>query len=182
MKRAITLEMPISALGSQRDKLKDFHGMKLGYSSQFGSRHLFEKGFQAGLKAGYDGYSGCAFRAVDSLRSVSASLEILSRRRASPTLMWAFSLDITKDLIVADQNNLPPLKWTFILSAAPIFRSSIISPAKIATAKATVAALPWAMRMGFCCVQRVSDWKPASNLKQHSSILALQLQYMYPAK
>jgi hypothetical protein len=38
------------------------------------------------------------------------------------------------------------------------------------------------MQMAFCCVQRVPNWKPASNRKQHSSILALQLQYMYPAK
>jgi hypothetical protein len=37
---------------------------------------VFERGFVAGLKAGYgDGYSGRLFRAVDTLRSVSASLE-----------------------------------------------------------------------------------------------------------
>ena len=60
----------------QRRKLKDFHGLKLGYSSEFGSRKVFERGFLAGLKAGYvDGYSGRLFRAVDTLRSVSASLE-----------------------------------------------------------------------------------------------------------
>jgi hypothetical protein len=60
----------------QRSKLKDFHGLKLGYSSEFGSRKVFERGFLAGLKAGYaDGYSGRLFRAVDTLRSVSASLE-----------------------------------------------------------------------------------------------------------
>ena len=60
----------------QRRKLKDFHGLKLGYSSEFGSHKVFERGFLAGLKAGYvDGYSGRLFRAVDTLRSVSASLE-----------------------------------------------------------------------------------------------------------
>jgi hypothetical protein len=59
-----------------RRKSHDFYGFKLGYSSQFGPRKLFERGFMAGLKAGYgDGYSGRMFRAVDMLRSVSASLE-----------------------------------------------------------------------------------------------------------
>src|SRR6478609_5900426 len=59
-----------------RAKMKDIHGLKLGYAPQFGPRHAFEHGFQAGLKAGYgDGYSGRLFRAVDSLRSVAASLE-----------------------------------------------------------------------------------------------------------
>jgi len=66
-----------ASLGSsQRRKLKDFRGLKLGYSSQFGSRKVFERGFLAGLKVGYvDGYSGRPFRAVDTLRSVSGSLE-----------------------------------------------------------------------------------------------------------
>ncbi len=65
------------SLGSaQRRKSKDFHGLKTGYSPQFGPRNVFERGFAAGLKAGYgDGYSGRLFRAVDTLRSVSASLE-----------------------------------------------------------------------------------------------------------
>jgi len=65
------------SLGSaQRHKIKDFHGLKTGYSAQFGPRKVFERGFTAGLKAGYsDGYSGRIFRAVDTLRSVSASLE-----------------------------------------------------------------------------------------------------------
>lgn len=59
-----------------RAKMKDIHGLKLGYASQFGDRHAFEHGFQAGLKVGYsDGYSGRLFRAVDSLRSVAASLK-----------------------------------------------------------------------------------------------------------
>src|ERR1044071_554347 len=59
-----------------RAKIKDIHGLKLGYAPQFGPRHAFEHGFQAGLKAGYsDGYSGRLFRAVDSLRSVAASLQ-----------------------------------------------------------------------------------------------------------
>jgi hypothetical protein len=66
----------VSVGSSQRRKLKDFHGLKLGYSSQFGSRKLFEHGFVAGLKAGYgDGYSGRLLRVVDTLRLVSASLE-----------------------------------------------------------------------------------------------------------
>jgi hypothetical protein len=59
-----------------RAKMKDIRGLKLGYAPQFGARHAFEHGFQAGLKAGYsDGYSGRLFRAVDSLRSVAASLQ-----------------------------------------------------------------------------------------------------------
>src|SRR5258708_34403216 len=66
-----------ASLGSsQRHKTKDFHGLKLGYTSQFGPRSVFERGFAAGLRAGYgDGYSGRLFRAVDTLRSVSASLQ-----------------------------------------------------------------------------------------------------------
>ena len=66
-----------ASLGTlQRRKFKDFHGLKLGYSSAFGSRKVFERGFVAGLKAGYgDGYSGRLFRAVDTIRSVSASME-----------------------------------------------------------------------------------------------------------
>ena len=66
-----------ASLGSlQRRRRKDFHGLKLGYFPQFGSRKVFERGFLAGLKAGYvDGYSGRLFRAVDTLRSVSDSLE-----------------------------------------------------------------------------------------------------------
>lgn len=66
-----------ASLGSlQRHKLTDFHALKLGYSSKFGSRKVFERGFLAGLKIGYvDGYSGRLFRAINILRSVSASLE-----------------------------------------------------------------------------------------------------------
>jgi hypothetical protein len=61
---------------SPRRTTHDFHGLKLGYSAQFGPRKVFERGFMAGLKAGYgDGYSGRIFRAVDTLRSVSTSLE-----------------------------------------------------------------------------------------------------------
>jgi hypothetical protein len=59
-----------------RGKLSDLRDVKLGYSSQFGSRAVFEKGFQAGLKAGYrDGYVGRTFRALENLRAVAASLE-----------------------------------------------------------------------------------------------------------
>lgn len=59
-----------------RVKLTDIHGLKLGYSSQFGPRHVFQQGFQAGLNAGYrDGYSGRTFRAVDSLRALAGSLQ-----------------------------------------------------------------------------------------------------------
>ncbi|MGZ4858323.1 MAG: hypothetical protein ACXV8M_02095 [Candidatus Angelobacter sp.] len=66
----------ISLGTSPRLKIKDIHGLKLGYSPQFGPRNVFERGFQAGLKAGYgDGYSGRLFRAVDTLRAVAASLE-----------------------------------------------------------------------------------------------------------
>jgi hypothetical protein len=58
-----------------RYKSKDIHGLKMGYSPQFGPRHLFEQGFRAGLKAGYgDGYSGRVFRAVETIRSLAASL------------------------------------------------------------------------------------------------------------
>ncbi|HEY6306942.1 MAG TPA: hypothetical protein VI488_10855 [Candidatus Angelobacter sp.] len=62
-----------------RTQLKtQFHGLKLkpGYSPSFGSKRLFEDGFEAGLKAGYvDGYAGQMFRAVDSLRLVAAAME-----------------------------------------------------------------------------------------------------------
>ena len=61
---------------SPRLKIKDMKGLKVGYSPQFGPRSVFEQGFHAGLKAGYrDGYAGRIFRAVDTLRSISASLE-----------------------------------------------------------------------------------------------------------
>src|SRR5262249_42532746 len=58
------------SMGTQpRTKLRDIKGLlkiKLGYSSQFGPKQVFEQGFEAGLKAGYsDGYYGRAFRAVD---------------------------------------------------------------------------------------------------------------------
>ncbi|HEV7551984.1 MAG TPA: hypothetical protein VGP65_09880 [Candidatus Angelobacter sp.] len=59
-----------------RVKIKDIKGLKLGYSREFGPRNVFERGFHAGLRAGYrDGYTGRIFRAVDTLRSVSVSLE-----------------------------------------------------------------------------------------------------------
>lgn len=59
----------------ERTKFKNVH-LKLGYSSQFGSRSAFEKGFQAGLRIGYhDGYSGHSFRAIHTLRTLSAFLE-----------------------------------------------------------------------------------------------------------
>ncbi|MCU1334278.1 MAG: hypothetical protein JWM08_3270 [Candidatus Angelobacter sp.] len=61
---------------SPRVKIKDIKGLKLGYSQEFGPRNVFERGFHAGLRAGYrDGYTGRIFRAVDTLRSVSVSLE-----------------------------------------------------------------------------------------------------------
>ena len=59
-----------------RVKLSDLHDVKVGYSSAFGPRSIFEKGFQAGLKAGYnDGYMGRNFRAVENLRALGDSLE-----------------------------------------------------------------------------------------------------------
>jgi len=71
-----------------RAKMRDIHGLKLGYAPQFGTRHAFEHGFQAGLKAGYsDGYSGRLFRAVDSLRSVAASLQDTGPR-ADPKFIY----------------------------------------------------------------------------------------------
>ena len=77
------------SLGSApRAKLREARGLKLGYSSQFGPRQVFEQGFQAGLKAGYsDGYSGRAFRAVDTLRYVAALLEE-SRLPADPKFAY----------------------------------------------------------------------------------------------
>ena len=78
----------ISLGSAPRAKLKDARGLKLGYSSQFGPRQVFEQGFQAGLKAGYsDGYSGREFRAVDLLRSVAALLEE-SRLPADPKFAY----------------------------------------------------------------------------------------------
>ncbi|HZD95708.1 MAG TPA: hypothetical protein VE133_15705, partial [Candidatus Sulfotelmatobacter sp.] len=62
-----------------RTKLTESHDLKVGYSSKFGPKRLFEQGFHAGLRAGYgDGYLGHHFRAVESLRSVAASLETAS--------------------------------------------------------------------------------------------------------
>src|SRR5262249_37901526 len=61
---------------TQRVRLSELRDLKSGYSSLFGSRRVFDEGFQAGLKAGYgDGFSGRAFRAVDTLRSVAGALE-----------------------------------------------------------------------------------------------------------
>src|SRR4029077_1052379 len=98
--------------------------------------------------------------------------------------MKGFSTDTTRVLIEVEQINLPLLWLISTLSAAkvPGQESNTTFPAQRAIVTATVAALPWAMLMGFCCVLRVAGWKPASNPKQHSPILALQLQYMYPAK
>jgi flagellar biosynthesis/type III secretory pathway protein FliH len=71
-----------------RAKMKDIRGLKLGYAQEFGPRHAFEHGFQAGLKAGYsDGYAGRLFRAVDSLRSVAASLQE-TRSSADPKFIY----------------------------------------------------------------------------------------------
>src|SRR5215467_10226034 len=59
-----------------RMKLSELRDVKVGYSSQFGPRSVFDKGFHAGLKAGYnDGYMGRTFRAVENLRAVADSLE-----------------------------------------------------------------------------------------------------------
>src|SRR5438270_7821169 len=64
---------------SPRSRLSELPDLKNGYSSQLGPRKLFEQGFHAGLKAGYsDGYLGRTFRAVETLRSLAASLEIAS--------------------------------------------------------------------------------------------------------
>jgi flagellar biosynthesis/type III secretory pathway protein FliH len=59
-----------------RTKKSQFHGLRLGYSSGFGSKKSFEEGFQSGVLAGYgDGYAGRNFRAVDSMRTIAISLE-----------------------------------------------------------------------------------------------------------
>ncbi len=66
----------ISVGTPSRMNLKGVRGIKLGYSSQFGPRPAFEKGFKAGIRMGYrDGYSGHAFRAIESFRSIAVSLE-----------------------------------------------------------------------------------------------------------
>jgi hypothetical protein len=58
-----------------RTRSSQFHGLSIGYASQFGPRKSFESGFAEGVKAGYsDGYAGRLFRAVDTLRLVAASL------------------------------------------------------------------------------------------------------------
>ncbi|HKV93251.1 MAG TPA: hypothetical protein VJW20_11950 [Candidatus Angelobacter sp.] len=59
-----------------REKLSGLHDLKTGYSSQFGPHSVFDKGFQAGLKAGYsDGYLGRNFRVVDTMRALADSLQ-----------------------------------------------------------------------------------------------------------
>lgn len=59
-----------------RAKPADLRGLKLDYSMHFGPRKVFEKGFQAGLRAGYsDGYVGRTFRAVHNLSSMADSLD-----------------------------------------------------------------------------------------------------------
>jgi flagellar biosynthesis/type III secretory pathway protein FliH len=66
----------ISVGAAARTKLKTIKGLKVGYSSQFGKKSEFEKGFHAGLRAGYsDGFAGHPFRAVKSIRALSASLK-----------------------------------------------------------------------------------------------------------
>jgi flagellar biosynthesis/type III secretory pathway protein FliH len=66
----------ISVGAAARTKLKSIKGLKVGYSPQFGKKAEFEKGFHAGLRAGYsDGYAGQPFRAVKSIRAISASLK-----------------------------------------------------------------------------------------------------------
>jgi flagellar biosynthesis/type III secretory pathway protein FliH len=53
-----------------RDRPEECHGLNKGYSLRFGVRPVFEKGFHAGLKAGYlDGYMGRTFRAINALRA-----------------------------------------------------------------------------------------------------------------
>lgn len=62
-----------------RIKMSQFGKLPRRYEPDFGSRRLFETGFQAGLKAGYtDGYAGNTFRAVDDLRAVAGSLAVES--------------------------------------------------------------------------------------------------------
>jgi hypothetical protein len=59
-----------------RTKKSQFHGLRLGYSSEFGSKKSFEEGFHSGVLAGYgDGYAGRNFRAVDSMRIIATSLD-----------------------------------------------------------------------------------------------------------
>lgn len=62
-----------------RARPAELRDLKVGYSSAFGPKKVFEQGFQAGLKAGYkDGYLGRHFRAVETLRGLAASLELSS--------------------------------------------------------------------------------------------------------
>jgi hypothetical protein len=59
-----------------RTKKSQFRGLRLSYSSEFGSKKSFEEGFRSGVLAGYgDGYVGRSFRAIDSMRAIATSLE-----------------------------------------------------------------------------------------------------------
>src|SRR5215472_1136602 len=59
-----------------RTKKSQFHGLRLGYSSEFGSKKSFEEGFQSGVLAGYgDGFAGRNFRAIDAMRIIATSLD-----------------------------------------------------------------------------------------------------------
>lgn len=114
----------VSLGSSQRRKIKNFHGLKTGYSPQFGSRNVFERGFAAGLKAGYsDGYSGRLFRAVDTLRSVSASLNETS---SSTALSFAqfdegflYGYDEGFDRGGADQSSTAQVDFHFVGCESP---------------------------------------------------------------
>lgn len=113
------------SLGSaQRHKLKEFHGLKTGYSQQFGSRSVFERGFTSGLKAGYsDGYSGRLFRAVDTLRSVSASLDETSSS-AAPSFAhfdegFLYGYDEGFDRGGADQSSTAQVDFHFVGCESP---------------------------------------------------------------
>src|SRR5215471_683390 len=58
-----------------RAKPEQCPGLKMTYARQYGPRSVFEKGFRAGLMAGYnDGYMGRTFRAVRSLRILGTTL------------------------------------------------------------------------------------------------------------
>ena len=128
----------------------------------------FEQGFQAGLKAGYsDGYSGRLFRAVDSLRSVAASLEE-TRPHADPKFIYfdeGFFSGYNEgfDRGGSDQSSTAQVDFHFV-GCANFHPARHSDPrARKAIAKATAEVLRWAMPMVFCCVLRVAGWKPASN-------------------
>src|SRR5215471_16138534 len=126
-----------------RTKKSQFHGLRLGYSSEFGSKKSFEEGFQSGVLAGYgDGYAGRNFRAVDSMRTIATSLEE-EEAEASDGQAKAGSFD--QGLACGKRRQPTRLEshWISTASAAPSVprKRKASLPGREVTAKATGAAL-----------------------------------------